>query len=1020
MIESKARGNVAAVVANLEKSRKTDFSKKSEFHATKDEKAEDKGGKSGKSVPRAEEARGESLRDGRETGNSVRKRHADDSNSSPEESTVKHTWSGSGSPAVLTSESDFSSSSEEDEDEKETKRRSITKDCNADFRWVPTEKQETKALFDTGQKQQPPEEATFFDKKPDSNPFFSMDRNRKLLDYDGERSELVQLRLPPQSPGSLDRKRLSKTRTDRDMKSKSSIITRPGFKKPKDDLGARPDYYYPAWQQCYNEEIERKCCQHFRNKYTERQCCLDHHDYYLHHHQQCCQSPCRSYYGSCESITEKGSRKNGFGSQKNLMKICDSYEDRKNARKSPWRESQHKLFHGSSEYLCQNHCCQLDREKSSSWRALGKNGPDLEDRLYRLENDKESLQLQVTVLTEQVEAQSEKISDLQQSLDDKKQQLNSAEDLLQREILSRSSLETQKLELMSTISELKLQLAAIERENYELKEERKRLQSVKPPMMPRNASPGLVQAGNRYSPNGYANRKSANPFSHQELYLNDSTQSNPFADPHHYISSSTPNTTGSPGSSPAVAAHKRDDVKHYSLTPQPNIRRSMDHYSSLPRQKLLEKEQLTPLADIHRKGVAFGKAKSSLITLKSEKSYSAPNLAETEKLSIKSVQPENPEETVDSTVPFDVKTPQTSSKKGLKKIFIKPDKPFAEWDSENLCNWLEDLGLENYVADLRRWAKNGSQLLAASPHDLEKELGMKNPLHKKKLLLALQEMNDKGPDADELLKPAGCLDTHWVLRWLDDVGLPQHKEVFLTARIDGRMLHRLTMDDLSTLHITSMLHVASLKRGIKVLREHKMDPNCLTRRSVPDEPPPTAADVALWTNHRVMEWLRVVDLAEYAPNLRGSGVHGALMVYETKFTAELLASLLNIPPNKTLLRRHLNTHFKELLGREVIQAKREAETTLGYVPLTPSAKVKIAKKPQFTLKRKKNKTDLDYGDLVCPMDEAPTGEQSASANTFTGVSGDGMMREIRLVPDVCPVTDSSPRDSPLFDRLSRV
>ena len=34
----------------------------------------------------------------------------------------------------------------------------------------------------------------------------------------------------------------------------------------------------------------------------------------------------------------------------------------------------------------------------------------------------------------------------------------------------------------------------------------------------------------------------------------------------------------------------------------------------------------------------------------------------------------------------------------------------------------------------------------------------------------------------------------------------------------------------------------------------------------------------LWTNGRIMDWLRSVDLAEYAPNLRGSGVHGALMV----------------------------------------------------------------------------------------------------------------------------------------------
>lgn len=51
----------------------------------------------------------------------------------------------------------------------------------------------------------------------------------------------------------------------------------------------------------------------------------------------------------------------------------------------------------------------------------------------------------------------------------------------------------------------------------------------------------------------------------------------------------------------------------------------------------------------------------------------------------------------------------------------------------------------------------------------------------------------------------------------------------------------------------------------------------------------------------------------------------------------------------------------------------------------------MAKKPQFTLKRKKNKAELDYGDLVCPMDEAPTGDQSASTNTLTtGVSGDGV------------------------------
>ena len=60
----------------------------------------------------------------------------------------------------------------------------------------------------------------------------------------------------------------------------------------------------------------------------------------------------------------------------------------------------------------------------------------------------------------------------------------------------------------------------------------------------------------------------------------------------------------------------------------------------------------------------------------------------------------------------------------------------------------------------------------------------------------------------------------------------------------------------------------------------------------------------------VMEWLRHVDLSEYAPNLRGSGVHGALLVHERRFTAEILAGILSIPPSKTLLRRHLSLHIK--------------------------------------------------------------------------------------------------------------
>lgn len=46
------------------------------------------------------------------------------------------------------------------------------------------------------------------------------------------------------------------------------------------------------------------------------------------------------------------------------------------------------------------------------------------------------------------------------------------------------------------------------------------------------------------------------------------------------------------------------------------------------------------------------------------------------------------------------------------------------------------------------------------------------------------------------------------MRWLDDIGLPQHKDIFVYARIDGRMIHRLTFGDLAALQITSSLHAA--------------------------------------------------------------------------------------------------------------------------------------------------------------------------------------------------------------------
>ncbi|KAB7506392.1 Liprin-beta-2 [Armadillidium nasatum] len=264
----------------------------------------------------------------------------------------------------------------------------------------------------------------------------------------------------------------------------------------------------------------------------------------------------------------------------------------------------------------------------------------------------------------------------------------------------------------------------------------------------------------------------------------------------------------------------------------------------------------------------------------------------------------------------------------------------------------------------------GNHIAFATPHHLEKDIGVRHPLHRKKLQLSIM---NRMSENNHLNKCCAKLDTAWVLRWLDDLGLPQYKDVFSESRVDGLVLNYLTYDDISFLRISNFLHLTSLKRGIQVLRVHNFDPSVLKRRSTPEEEkqPPNPRDVALWTNHRVMEWLKTVDLSEYAPNLRGSGVHGALMVYEIRFTSEFLASLLSIASSKTLLRRHLSTHFKELVGKEVVQDKRELQMSPGYIPLSTAAKIKMPRKSQFSLKRKKTKAELDFDDLICPLDELP-------------------------------------------------
>ncbi|XP_010713877.1 liprin-beta-1 isoform X15 [Meleagris gallopavo] len=813
------------------------------------------------------------------------------------------------------------------------------------------------------------------------------------------------------------------------------------------------------------------------------------------------------------------------------------------------------------------------------------NGDVYQERLARLENDKESLVLQVSVLTDQVEAQGEKIRDLEFCLEEHREKLNATEEMLQQELLSRTSLETQKLDLMAEISNLKLKLTSVEKDrlDYEdrfrdtedliqeinelrlrvgemdnerlqyekkLKTTKDELSALKEKLEQKEAEvkrlqeklvcklkgegieildrdievqkmkkavESLMAANEEKDRKIEELRQSLNRYKKvQDMVILAQGKKGKDSDSEDFLNSGsistvlldTPSLTDpekSPSPTPVTASPIHDEfntniheeihksilqisIPSFSSTskssetaaekvktqPRPDptsdlsevrsthsspetqpcdspVTSSLQKSSSLsslkketsetdrdsasqkPTEQVKPRTEGNNFATLPPKSPSHGitgdedsfgnrKARSSFgrgfFKIKNNKrTASAPNLAETEKGSADHLDlaglPPRPKET--DSLQMTPPSPDSRKKaKGIKKLFgrlkrsqsttFNPDDmsetefrrggtratagprlgwsrdlgqsrneldmPFAKWTKEQVCNWLQDQGLGSYISNGRHWILSGQTLLQASQQDLEKELGIKHPLHRKKLQLALQALGSEEENNH------GKLDYHWVTRWLDDIGLPQYKTQFDEGKVDGRMLHYMSVDDLLSLKVVSVLHHLSIKRAIQVLRINNFEPNCLRRRPS-DENNVTPSEVTQWTNHRVMEWLRSVDLAEYAPNLRGSGVHGGLMVLEPRFNVETMAQLLNIPPNKTLLRRHLATHFNLLIGQEAQQQKREAMESPDYVLLTATAKVKPKKLAfsNFGSLRKKKQDDVE--EYVCPME---LGRASGSAS----------------------------------------